>query len=224
MPTKQLHPYSPPCVQKKVRLNSDHNTYIEAPIQDFDHFFAYYSKEEYEGINDEVKAAVKLMQLLWSESESFTSRGLRCKTPVGSRRKSSNRRKSNNRRRARQAVLEEQFREENESEQDADLLAEIYKGFTSHCLRQAQRTGTQDAAVARAISRETEEVCKDDYMTVSTVETYPTWSYTMLLASFDDNLSVSNDSSIAAKESSKKNQICKRVVFQLFQQNQPLYV
>jgi hypothetical protein len=191
--------------KKSVKFDGSRNRYIQAPPiqEDFDPFCVYYSKAEHKQSNDEVKAAVrKMIKTACPESESFTSRGLEGRTPDGSRRKSKLRRQ------AKQAVLEELFRQEDESKYyydeskyDADLLAEVYKRSTAQCLRQAQRIATQDAAVARAISRETEDVCTmsmDDsynmmeyYHTAS--ETDSIWSDMMLVSSRDDKLSVVSD-------------------------------
>jgi hypothetical protein len=198
MSVKPLRHDSSSCIKKKsVKFEGSRNRYIQAPpiLEDFDPFCVYYSKAEHAQSNAEVKVAVrKMIKTACPESESFTSRGLEGRTPDGSRRK------SKVRRRAKQAVLEELFRQEDESKHDADLLAEVYKRSTAQCLRQAQRIATQDAAVARAISRETEDVCTtsmDDsynmmeYYTAS--ETNSIWSDMMPVSSCDDKLSVVSD-------------------------------
>jgi hypothetical protein len=124
----------------------------------------FYNKEEYSKIEEENKAMAEMSQIPKSlrSSESISMRGLETRTPRGARRRVMNRR------RATHAVIDEQSRQEQEGVEDVDMLGEIYKGFTSHCIRQACDVGSRDAQVAKSIyfngddlSKSGERNCRD---------------------------------------------------------------
>jgi hypothetical protein len=107
----------------------------------------FYNKEEYSKIEEENKAMAEMSQIPKSlqSSETISMRGLEARTPRGARRRVTNRR------RATHAVIDEQSRQEQEGVEDVDMLGEIYKGFTSHCIRQSCDVGSRDARVAKSI-------------------------------------------------------------------------
>lgn len=106
----------------------------------------YYVQADYERIWVENKATVEMMiQGGIKDEEFFCARGLEKATPAGKRRK------DRIRRRAREAILNEQWRQFDECEDDPDLLAEIYKTYTVYLEKDAQDLGASDARCAKQI-------------------------------------------------------------------------
>jgi hypothetical protein len=161
MYSQQLTPNSSPWVEKRVSFNTNRNVHVELQTQEFDSFFVYYNKAEYECIKDDCEAIIQMIKTSTSGVEDCP-RGLEGKVRMGMRRT------QNNRRRALMAVMEEQCRQGDEGVHDPEMLAVLYKGYSTHCLTQAQRMGTRDAAVARNIA-EIFDTFKDEAYHVNAV-------------------------------------------------------
>jgi hypothetical protein len=203
MPSQPLTPTAPPCVEKRVSFNSKRNVYVELQTQEFDSFFVYYNKAEYEGIKDDCQAIIQMIKTSTLHVGAEDSvRGLECRTLTGKRRT------QKNRRRALRAVMNELCRQEDEGEHDPEMLAVLYKGYSTHSLIQAQRTGTRDAAEARHIALERFETFKDEScdFTVSSVDND---SSTMSLSSNAGSLASDLDES--SVNSDKKKMSCKKI-------------
>jgi hypothetical protein len=196
-------------VQKRVNFNSNCNESCAPQTQEFDSFFVYYNKAEYECIKDDCHAVLLMIKTSVPGAEDFF-RGLEGRTLTGMRRA------QNNRRRARWAVMDEVCRQEDEGEHDPEMLAVLYKGYSTHSLIQAQRMGKRDAAVAKNIALERfdtfkkkDEACDD--FTAYTVDTTDTASMASDL--LDEESSLKSD---------KKKMSCKRMIGQLFRPKRSL--
>ena len=118
----------------------------------------YYVKDDYERIEDEsdFDLCQASQQQLLQGKKSKTSqdataaatescvRGLECKTPMGAKRR------NNNKKRTRQVVLQHQ------NIGDADMLAQVYSGYSNACQLQANRLAKYDEVVAKQIYHEDE--------------------------------------------------------------------
>jgi hypothetical protein len=148
---------SRPRAKRNVAFVLDRNSYSEPTSESkLNPADLFYNKREYSKLEEENKAMVEMSQTRKStrSSESITMRGLEARTPRGARRRVTNRR------RATHAVIDEQSRQGQEGIEDVYMLGEIYKGFTSHCMRQACDVGSRDAQVAKSIYFNGDEVSK----------------------------------------------------------------
>jgi hypothetical protein len=148
------------------------NAYIEDPCsQQVDLSKSYYTKSEYTEIANQNRANLEMLQKHnCLDTNEYCARGLEAKSTHGRQRKATNRR------RARKAVIDETFRQELEGVHDPEILAEIYKGFSTQCARLAHSVARIDAQIAREISWEKQDLFlrdKDDAcdLTVSTEAT-----------------------------------------------------
>jgi hypothetical protein len=104
------------------------------------------------------------------DTNKYCARGLEAKSPHGEQRKATNHRP------AKKAVIDETFRQELEGVHDPEILAEIYKGFSTQCTHLAHSVAKIDAQIAREISwekhdrflRDKDDACN---LTVSTEAT-----------------------------------------------------
>jgi hypothetical protein len=147
--------------KRKVHFVVLRNAYIEDPCsQQVDISKSYYTKSEYAEIANQNKANLEMLQKRnCLHTTEYCIRGLEAKSPRGGRRKAANRR------RARKAVIDESFRQKLEGVHDPEILAEIYKGFSTQCARIAHSVARLDAQIARDISCEKQDlflVDKDD--------------------------------------------------------------
>jgi len=162
--------------KKRVHFSTMNNATFELDFVEFDFLSVFYDEEEFFSMKKEATETLKLM-----DSPSFRETDLHCPRGLECRLKSAVKTKSRNRKLAKEAVLNEQKRQWKEQVHNPDLLAETYKGFSSHCLRRAQRMGASDAAVAKSMMTISSPVEVDAPLppfkeescdsTVSTVET-----------------------------------------------------
>jgi hypothetical protein len=145
-----------------------------------------YHRDDYESFRDEASAVIGWHRRqegacpneLKADAEVYCLRGLEGRTLEGAKKKNAVRQ------RARNAVMEEQYRQKRENKGeplDFDLIAEIYKGFSLTSVSLALRIAKTDAAYSRNLLREIIAVdfvpifCKkkidDDAETASTVST-----------------------------------------------------
>jgi hypothetical protein len=126
----------------KVKFQLEKNILIEpAPLRESTGHGVIrlsYSKADYVTMMAENHTTIQMMNSGTFGSRNFCSRGLEGRTRLGSRRK------LNIKRRARDAVLNEQQRQRDESIQDSEMISEVYKGFTRPCHTQAHRLGIRD--------------------------------------------------------------------------------
>jgi hypothetical protein len=201
MSSQPLTPNSLPSVEKRVSFNIKRNVYVELQTQEFDSFFVYYNKAEYECIKDDCRAIIQMIKTSTPGAEDCV-RGLECRTLTGMNRA------QKNRRRALRAVMNELCRQEDEGEHDPEMLAVLYKGYSRHSLIQAKRMGTRDAAEARNIALERFDTSKDEScdFTESSVDND---SSTMSLSS--NAGSAASDLDDSSVKSDKKEMTCKRI-------------
>lgn len=128
---------------RSVRFAVEQATYIE-PTSQFVNQDLYYSRDDYQRIDNENKACSDLMSQC-KPLENDCERGLEFKILRFGRRRCMNRQRS------RMAVIEEQSRQREMGLSEPSLLAEIYRGFCSHCYRQAINLAAKDASAAREI-------------------------------------------------------------------------
>ena len=108
----------------------------------------YYVREDYERIEDDNDLALYEASQMKSKKELQESttcclRGLECKTPAGTKRRSTNKNRS------RKVVLQNQH--------DLEMLAQVYSGYSKACQTQATRLGKYDEMIAKQIYKEEEK-------------------------------------------------------------------
>jgi hypothetical protein len=178
--------------ETKVKFQLENNVYIEPdPLRESIGHGAllFYVQAEYDLIVAENQATIQMMDNGALGSEHFCSRGLEARTRLASRRR------RNIRGRAQAAVLDEQHRQRYENDKDAEMIAEVYRGFAIPCHTQAQRQGTRDyeCVLKEIISRKHQEPTKntnkipgDMTPEASTDKSYPVFSLFLTITIRDD--------------------------------------